>query len=226
VFNLGGRPTGDGRSRVSEAKPFNIPKREVWEAFKRVKANQGTAGVDGQSIEEFERRLADNLPPPVRRVDIPKANGGTLAKWRDGLYGVSFLPAASPKALKAIRKTVRGWSLQTRSDKALTDLARMFNPYIRGWITTTATSTNRRSIRHCFGSTPIYFGGSNVSSSAFGNSHEAQGLGWRVWSVHRRTYLLTGRLCMRTSERWEPYESRGSRPVLGARGGAIPRATR
>jgi RNA-directed DNA polymerase len=72
------------------AKPFDIPKREVWEAFKRVKANQGTAGVDGQSIQDFEDRLGDNLyklwnrmssgsymPPPVRRVDIPKASGGT-----------------------------------------------------------------------------------------------------------------------------------------------------
>jgi retron-type reverse transcriptase len=61
VFSSGGRPTGNGRSCVTEAKPFDISKREVWEAFKRVKANQGTAGVDGQSIEEFERRLADNL---------------------------------------------------------------------------------------------------------------------------------------------------------------------
>jgi RNA-directed DNA polymerase len=57
-----------------------------------------------------------------------------LAKWRGGLYGVSFFPAASPKALKAIRQAIGGWSLQTRSDKALDDLARMFNPYIRGWI--------------------------------------------------------------------------------------------
>ena len=75
---------------ASEAKPFKIPKREVWEAFKRVKANQGAAGVDGQSIAEFEADLRNNLymlwnrlssgsyfPPPVRRVDIPKANGGT-----------------------------------------------------------------------------------------------------------------------------------------------------
>ena len=75
---------------MSEAKPFDIPKREVWEAFKRVKANQGAAGVDGQSIAEFEAGLADNLyklwnrlssgsyfPAPVRRVDIPKASGGT-----------------------------------------------------------------------------------------------------------------------------------------------------
>ena len=75
---------------MTGTKPFDIPKREVWEAFKHVKANQGAAGVDGQSIQDFEARLADNLyklwnrlssgsymPPPVRRVDIPKANGGT-----------------------------------------------------------------------------------------------------------------------------------------------------
>jgi len=75
---------------VTQAKPFSIPKREVWEAFKRVKANGGAAGVDGQTIEAFEARLASNLyklwnrlssgsymPPPVRRVDIPKASGGT-----------------------------------------------------------------------------------------------------------------------------------------------------
>jgi len=74
---------------MDEAKPFLIPKREVWEAFKRVKANQGAAGVDGQSIEDFEANLSGNLyklwnrmssgsyfPPPVRRVDIPKASGG------------------------------------------------------------------------------------------------------------------------------------------------------
>ena len=75
---------------MGEAKPFPIPKREVWEAFKRVKANQGAAGVDGQSIAEFEADLSNNLyklwnrlssgsyfPPPVKRVDIPKASGGT-----------------------------------------------------------------------------------------------------------------------------------------------------
>ena len=57
-----------------------------------------------------------------------------MAIWKGGLFGVSFLPAASKRALKAIGKAIRGWSFQTRSDKALTDLARMFNPYIRGWI--------------------------------------------------------------------------------------------
>jgi RNA-directed DNA polymerase len=75
---------------VDKAKPFNIPKREVWEAFKHVKANRGAAGVDGQTIANFEADLSNNLyelwnrlssgsyfPPPVRQVTIPKANGGT-----------------------------------------------------------------------------------------------------------------------------------------------------
>ena len=75
---------------MDKAKPFDIPKREVWEAFKKVKANQGAAGVDGQTIADFEADLSNNLyelwnrlssgsyfPPPVRRVDIPKVDGGS-----------------------------------------------------------------------------------------------------------------------------------------------------
>ena len=71
-----------------KAKPFVISKEVVWEAYKRVKANQGAAGVDGESIEEFERDLKANLyklwnrmssgsyfPPPVRQVEIPKRGG-------------------------------------------------------------------------------------------------------------------------------------------------------
>ena len=46
---------------MNKAKPFCIAKREVWEAFKQVKANQGAAGIDGQSIEDFERDLSNNL---------------------------------------------------------------------------------------------------------------------------------------------------------------------
>ena len=74
---------------MDKAKPFCIAKREVWEAYKQVKANRGAAGVDGQSIEDFDRDLGKNLyriwnrmssgsyfPPPVRRVDIPKGDTG------------------------------------------------------------------------------------------------------------------------------------------------------
>ena len=75
---------------VPEAKPYVIPKQLVWEAYKRVKANRGAAGVDGESLATFEKDLKGNLykiwnrmssgsyfPPPVRLVEIPKDNGST-----------------------------------------------------------------------------------------------------------------------------------------------------
>jgi retron-type reverse transcriptase len=73
---------------ASKPKPFVISKGVVWEAYKRVKANGGAAGVDQQSIAEFEQDLKGNLyklwnrlssgcyfPPPVRMVEIPKPEG-------------------------------------------------------------------------------------------------------------------------------------------------------
>ena len=55
------RPTRKGRSLKDEAKPFCISRWEVWEAYIRVKSNQGAAGLDGQTIEDFERDLKKNL---------------------------------------------------------------------------------------------------------------------------------------------------------------------
>ena len=57
---------------------------------------------------------------------------GSKNRW--GKYFVNFSPAVSNRATKRIRQTIRGWSLHRRSDKSLDDLARMFNPKIRGWI--------------------------------------------------------------------------------------------
>jgi RNA-directed DNA polymerase len=75
---------------MSEAKPYVIPKPLVWDAYQRVKANHGAAGVDGESLAAFEKDLKDNLykvwnrmssgsycPPPVRLVEIEKESGGT-----------------------------------------------------------------------------------------------------------------------------------------------------
>jgi len=69
-------------------KPFEISKREVWEAYRQVKANKGAPGVDGVTLGEFELDLGNNLyrvwnrmssgsyfPPPVRAVEIPKPHG-------------------------------------------------------------------------------------------------------------------------------------------------------
>ena len=77
-----------GKLKVS-GKPFDISKREVWEAYEKVKANKGAPGVDGCSIDEFEKDLKNNLyriwnrmssgsyfPPPVLAVEIPKPHGG------------------------------------------------------------------------------------------------------------------------------------------------------
>ena len=71
-------------------KPFVIPKRLVWEAYQRVKANQGSAGIDAVSIEAFDQDRNSHLyriwnrlssgsyfPPPVKAVPIPKKSGGT-----------------------------------------------------------------------------------------------------------------------------------------------------
>lgn len=72
-----------------KAKPFAIPKRQVMQAYRLVKANAGAAGVDHQSLSDFEESLKDNLyrlwnrmssgsyfPPPVKAVAIPKKSGG------------------------------------------------------------------------------------------------------------------------------------------------------
>jgi RNA-directed DNA polymerase len=48
-------------SVTSSAKSFDISKRDVWDAYKRIKANRGAAGVDGQSITKFEEHLSANL---------------------------------------------------------------------------------------------------------------------------------------------------------------------
>jgi RNA-directed DNA polymerase len=74
---------------MDTAKPFNISKQDVWEAYKRVKSNKGAAGIDEKTIAEFEVDLKDNLyklwnrmssgsyfPPAVKAVPIPKKSGG------------------------------------------------------------------------------------------------------------------------------------------------------
>ena len=72
-----------------KAKPFVISKQLVMQAYRLVKANRGAAGVDHQSLDDFEEGLKSNLyrlwnrmssgsyfPAPVKAVSIPKKSGG------------------------------------------------------------------------------------------------------------------------------------------------------
>jgi len=74
---------------MNAAKPFDIDKRLIYEAYKKVKSNRGSAGIDGISMEEFDKDLSNNLyrlwnrmssgsymPQSVKLVEIPKSNGG------------------------------------------------------------------------------------------------------------------------------------------------------
>lgn len=75
---------------MEKAKPFAISKQAIWDAYQKVKANRGAAGIAEVSLEEFEKDLKNNLyklwnrmasgsyfPPAVKIVPIPKKSGGT-----------------------------------------------------------------------------------------------------------------------------------------------------
>src|SRR5262252_341533 len=106
---------------LDKTKPFDISKHVVWEAYLRVKANKGAAGIDEQSIADFERELKNNLykiwnrmssgsyfPPPVRTVSIPKSGGG-LRK-----LGILHFPAHRERRIRPIVNTESGASVLPR----------------------------------------------------------------------------------------------------------------
>ncbi|MEU7908291.1 reverse transcriptase domain-containing protein [Actinoplanes sp. NPDC049118] len=108
-------------------KPFDIPRSLVWEAYKRVKANKGAAGVDRCSMDEFEEDLNRNLykiwnrmssgtyfPPAVKAVEIPKP-GGTR------MLGV-------PTVGDRIAQTVVALSLETRTEEIFHDDSYGYRP--------------------------------------------------------------------------------------------------
>lgn len=119
---------------MTEAKPYQIPKRLVWDAWKQVKANRGAAGVDGVSVEAFEKDLKRNLykiwnrmssgtyfPPPVRLVEIPKANGRS-ARW------------ASTPSLIAWRRRSPRWSSNRKWNQSSTPIHTDIGPAVRRWM--------------------------------------------------------------------------------------------
>ena len=94
---------------------------------------QSTAGGGGQSVSNVSCSLAQNGTVLAGVTPAQGANpAGLVIDFH--LPGGEFRFSSGPKALKAIRQTVRSWSLHQRSDKTLDDLARMFNAHVRGWI--------------------------------------------------------------------------------------------
>jgi RNA-directed DNA polymerase len=111
-----------------DGKPFSIPKRLVWQAWKQVKVNSGAAGADGVTIEAFEEDLKNNLykvwnrmssgtyfPPPVRAVEIPKASGGTR------VLGV-------PTVADRVAQTVAALALEPRTEAIFHDDSYGYRP--------------------------------------------------------------------------------------------------
>jgi len=112
-----------------EGKPFTIPKQLVWEAYQKVRANKGAAGVDGCSVEDFEADLKGNLykiwnrmssgtyfPPPVRAAEIPKPHGGGTR-----ILGV-------PTVADRIAQTVAALALEPRTESIFQDDSYGYRP--------------------------------------------------------------------------------------------------
>jgi hypothetical protein len=118
------------------AKAFDIPKKLVWDAYLDVKKSGGGPGIDGQRMEDFERDLKNNLykiwnrlssgsyfPPPVLRVEIPKADGGVRALGIPMIHAYCIsLPgrlgiavAAQPRRTRyASSHSITDWQWQTK----------------------------------------------------------------------------------------------------------------
>lgn len=127
----------------SKDKPFQIPKQLVWEAYQSVKRNRGAAGVDGQSIEDFEKDLKNNLyrvwnrmssgtyfPPPVRAVEIPKPHGGGTR-----ILGI-------PTVADRIAQTVAALALERRTESIFHEDSYGYRPR-RGALDAVATCRQR-----------------------------------------------------------------------------------
>ena len=113
---------------MTSAKPYGIAKRTVWEAYQQVKANRGAAGIDDETIADFEQDLSKSLyklwnrmssgsyfPPPVKQVEIPKASGGTRK------LGV---PTVSDRVAQTVIKLLIEPALTRSSIRTLTGIGR------------------------------------------------------------------------------------------------------
>jgi RNA-directed DNA polymerase len=115
-------------------KAFKISKLLVWEAYERVRANKGAAGVDRQSLADFESDLRNNLykiwnrmssgtyfPPAVMAVEIPKSGGGGTR-----VLGV-------PTVADRVAQTVAAMTLEARRSRSFTATPTDTGFVVRRW---------------------------------------------------------------------------------------------
>jgi Group II intron, maturase-specific domain len=129
-------------------KPFNITKKQVYEAYKAVKSNAGAAGAALQA-----RLAACHLELHPTKTKIVYCKDGKrkgvyptvkfdflgfcfrprlVKRARDGKLFCGFNPAVSPVALKSMRATIKDLGLRRRTEVSLADIARRINPLLRG----------------------------------------------------------------------------------------------
>jgi RNA-directed DNA polymerase len=107
-------------------KPFSIDKMHVWQAYQDVKQKGSAAGIDEETIKDFEENLKDNLykiwnrmssgtyfPPAVKVVPIPKKSGG---------IPVLGIPTVSDRIAQRVVKSVLEALLVPLFDEALLDI--------------------------------------------------------------------------------------------------------
>ena len=136
------------------------------------------------------------------------------SKNRFGKYFINFSPAISDRAGKSIREEIRSWNLHLRSDKAIEDLSRMFNPKIRGWLQYYGRYYRSalylymrqldRSLAHW----------ADRKYKKLAGIYGGRNIGLRVFRVVIRNCSLTGKWACGVVPWREPYELRGSSTVL------------
>ena len=115
------RPPKDPASTWNALEARFVACRRVLHRWRTKLVNCGDTNLHGD--------FRTNHLTSSGRLHVSPEEGGLARRS----YGVSFVPAARSRALKAIRRPIRGWAMHRRNDKTLDDLARIVNPYIRGW---------------------------------------------------------------------------------------------
>lgn len=134
---------------ITEVKPFTIEKSIVWKAYQLVRRNEGAAGIDGQSIDDFELNLKSNLfkiwnrmssgsyfPPAVKAVEIPKKDGGVrilgIPTVADRIAQAVVREYLEPKLEKVFHKDSYGYRRGKSAHDAI-DVARK-RSWKKNWV--------------------------------------------------------------------------------------------